>query len=306
MPEPIKLSRKFLSDIGGWKEMKQARSLHSAGKVTNASYRDGILEGIVKDGKTLKVRMEIRSCTDVENHCHCFRARRDGIICAHGLAVGLEVLEPTSAAVSSEGNPKNSQPAKPAQPALSSDWPKCTETSTEGATPATLHLVVAPNLAPAWDKNRITVGVEVSLDDDRKLLNAVAADTVLFLDAGDAALYRALQRISPETVPGMAVLSSDDFSRLLSSIPGHSGVTLGKNRAFRISHLPWRPALEHVSGLRFRPNWRGDVVPLVTGIGRTRASLETPGRPHCRHHSRSGVVRRGLRRLATELRPQRR
>ena len=69
--------------------MKQARSLHSAGKVTNASYRNGVLEGIVKDGKTLKVRMEIRSRTDVENHCHCFRARRDGIICARASSMRL-------------------------------------------------------------------------------------------------------------------------------------------------------------------------------------------------------------------------
>lgn len=293
MSEPIELSRKFLSDIGGWKEMKQARSLHSAGKVTNASYRNGVLEGIVKDGKTLKVRMEIRSRTDVENHCHCFRARRDGIICAHGLAVGLEMLEPTTAAVSSDGYPREAEPAKPARPVLSSDWPKFAETSNEGAIPATLHLVIAPNLAPAWDKNRITVGVEVSLDEDRKLLNTVAADTVLFLDAGDAALYRALQRISPETVPGMAVLSSDDFSRLLSSIPGHSGVTLGKNRAFRISHLPWRPALEHVSGLRFRPNWPGNVIPLVTGTGAwvlSESDLIQPVAPGLPSRLRSALI----------------
>ena len=264
MPESPTITRKFLSDAGGWKEMKQARMLHSAGKVLEASYRNGILEGIVKDGKTYKVRMEIRSLTDIENHCQCFRARRDGIICAHGLAVGLEVIEPTKTPTPA---PSTNQSGKKEDPTLSLDWPAITEANSEDAIPATLHLVIPPNLATAWDKNRITVGVEVECGEDRKLLSAVASATKLFLDAGDATLFRTLQELMPETVPGIAILSSDDFCRLLSAIPGHSGTTLGKAQALRISHLPWRPSLKRTSGLRFRPDWDESVVPLITGNG---------------------------------------
>ena len=246
--------------------MKQARMLHSAGKVLEASYRNGILEGIVKDGKTYKVRMEIRSLTDIENHCQCFRARRDGVICAHGLAVGLEVIEPTGTPNPST-SPSTGQVKLKEAPTMSLDWPAITETNSEGAIPASLQLVIAPNLASAWDKKRITVGVEVECGGDRKLLSAVASATKLFLDAGDAALFRTLQELMPETVPGIAILSSDDFCRLLSAIPGHSGTTLGKAQALRISHLPWRPSLKHTSGLRFRPDWDESVLPLITGNG---------------------------------------
>ncbi len=266
MPEPIELSRQFLSDTGGWKEMKQARSLHAAGKVSEASYRNGILEGLVKDGKPLKVRLEIRSRTDVENHCPCFRARRDGIICAHSLAIGLEVLEPTQK-VSPQSRADATSPQAPAKIPLSPDWPTVTEQADSTSIPASLHLVVAPNLAAAWDKNRITVGVEISLKEERRLLKSIPSDTSLFLDPGDAVLYRALQRLMPETVPGMAILSSDDFSKLLSAIPGHSGVTLGKNLSLRISHLPCRPTLKSISGLRFRTEWPENVTPLITSTG---------------------------------------
>ncbi len=31
MPQPVELSRQFLSDTGGWKEMKEARAIHAAG-----------------------------------------------------------------------------------------------------------------------------------------------------------------------------------------------------------------------------------------------------------------------------------
>ncbi len=242
--------------------MKPARSLHSAGKVSDASYVNGTLEGVVKDGKSLKVRLEIRSRTDVVNHCPCFRARRDGIICAHALAVGLEFLEPTERA-----NPTTADSSKEAAPKkvrLSEAWPTVTEQADDSAAPASLHLVLAPNLAVAWDKSRITVGVEVTLNDERRLLNALPSNTVLFLDAGDAALYRALQSISPETVPGMAIMSSDDLSRIFAAIPGHSGVTLGKVTPLRFSHLPKRLSLRRTAGLRFRADWPSNFTPLVT------------------------------------------
>ena len=86
MPQPVELSRQFLSDTGGWKEMKEARAIHAAGRVSGAVYRGGLLEAEVREGaKTLKVRLEIRSRTEVVNHCPCFRARRDGIIDPDGV-----------------------------------------------------------------------------------------------------------------------------------------------------------------------------------------------------------------------------
>ncbi|MEX2580053.1 MAG: SNF2-related protein [Verrucomicrobiales bacterium] len=267
MREPVELSRKFLSDTGGWKEMKVARSLHAAGRVAEADYRDGVLEGLVREGsKTLKVRLEINSRIDMENRCPCFRARRDGIICAHALAVGLEFLEPTGKAetASEETSPEKAPPAKvPPSP----DWPAFVEQATEDAVPADFHLVLPPDLPAAWDKGRITVGVEVEIDGERRMLKSLPRGLRLFLDAEDVSLYRALQDISPESVPGMAIVSTDDLSRLLAAIPGHPNVTLGKRTPLRISHLPFRPLLERLSGLRFRVRWQEDAIPLIAGRG---------------------------------------
>ncbi len=270
MSHPVELSRHFLSETGGWKEMKEARAIHAAGRVSGASYRDGVLGAEVREGaKVLKVRVEIRSRTDVVNHCPCFRARRDGIICAHALAAGLEVLEPTvpKAGPSGPAAGASTSPANPARAALHPDWPTCTEEAEEGAIPASLHLVVAPNLAVAWEKGRLTVGVEVTRDSGRSLLRALPPRTRLFLDAGDAALFRVLQELSPAEVPGALLLGTDDFSRLLAAIPGHPGLTLGKAGPLRVSHRPLRPVLKRAGGLRFRVEWPEGVVPLVSAAG---------------------------------------
>lgn len=276
MPQPVELSRQYLSDTGGWKEMKEARAIHAAGRTSSASYRDGLLEAEVREGsKTLRVRVEFRSRTDVVNHCPCFRARRDGIVCAHALAAGLEVLEPTlssragdsvGSAGGAAGQGAAAKPSPAATPVHPS-WPEGVEEADDRAEPAALHLIVAPNFASAWEKGRVTLGVEVSLEGGRALLKSVPAGTRLFLDAGDAALFRLLREISPGEVPGALLLGREDFSRLLAAVPGHPRITRGKAAPLRVSARPLRPALERTKGLRFRVVWPRDAVPLLAEAG---------------------------------------
>ncbi|MAS94510.1 MAG: hypothetical protein CMO55_15025 [Verrucomicrobiales bacterium] len=266
MIEPVELSRKYLSDTGGWKEMKEARSLHSAGRVDSATYEKGILEGMVRDkGKTFKTRLEIRSRIDVENHCPCFRARRDGIICAHALAVGLEFLEPTV-----KQEPK-SQQATPKQaeekPKLSADWPKVVEVADETAIPARLHIVIPPDLPTSWNKGRLGIGVEIETDDRRCLLKALKPKAPLFLESGEAALFRALQEITPESVPGMLSLTTENLSALFAASPDTNAFTLGKSAQLNISSSPLLLNLTRKTGLSFQANWPPDVVPLITTSG---------------------------------------
>ena len=269
MSQPVALSRQFLSDTGGWKEMKEARAIHAAGRVSEATYSYGIIEGLVREGsRSLKVRLEIRSPTDVVNHCPCFRARRDGIICAHALATGLEVLEPTEQkAGASEPRITAKTAGAPPRVGPCPDWPRLTELADDEATPARLFLVVAPNLAAAWEKGRLTVGVEVAIEGERQLLKAVPASTTLFLDTGDAFLYRALQQLSPMEVPGMLLIAAEAFSQLLATVPGHPGITLGKNEPLHISPRPLRPFLRRQKGLRFRVEWAAGQIPLAAPSG---------------------------------------
>ncbi len=245
--------------------MKEARAIHGAGRVSEATYRNGVLEGIVQEGKkVLKIRMEIASRIDIENRCPCFRARRDGIICAHSLAVGLEVLEPTGKKTTETATEETRVEAKRK---VSSEWPKITEEATEDAVAAKFFLVLPPDLIGAWSKGRITVGVEVETEGQRRLLKALPSDTTLFLDAEDASLFHALQRISPEAVPGMMLADTDNLSRLFRSIPGHPGVTLARKTPLRISYLPFRPCLERIAGLQFRARWPEGVAPLFDTSG---------------------------------------
>ena len=89
------LTEKFLVAMCGWPVFKEARAIHAAGRVSEAAYDPPLLKGKVESqGKWFFSGLKILSATDVENLCPCRDSRARGIICAHAVAVGLEVLHP--------------------------------------------------------------------------------------------------------------------------------------------------------------------------------------------------------------------
>ncbi len=272
MHEVVEITRQWLFDTGGWKEMKPARALHAAGRVSNVKYENGFLTGEVVDGgKTFSARLEIRSRTDVINHCTCFRARRDGIICAHVLACGLELIEPTEKKATP--SPAATQGSAPKRTPLSADWPAFTGALDDKALPIQLHLVVAPNLTKAWDSGKITLGVEAawecpdSAESRKQLFSTLAGTEKLFVDAADAAVLSWLQTVSPETVPGMLKVNATEFTALADLAAGHSRVTLGKRDRLFFSPSSYRPAVERQKGFRFSASLPAEMTPLPSSKG---------------------------------------
>ncbi|HEY0257817.1 MAG TPA: hypothetical protein VGC39_10270, partial [Candidatus Methylacidiphilales bacterium] len=96
----LELSTNLLAEIGGWPAMKEARVLVERGKVSNAQ----------RDGATIRARVQgaeknydaqitlADRVAAIEVRCTCVESRRSGRVCAHALAAGLAILQPTSAA----------------------------------------------------------------------------------------------------------------------------------------------------------------------------------------------------------------
>ncbi len=81
--------------MGGWQAFKEARAMHAAGRVSEAVYDPPVLKGKLSEGgKHFFAGLRLRNTIDVENLCPCRDSRIRGIICAHSLAVGLEVIAP--------------------------------------------------------------------------------------------------------------------------------------------------------------------------------------------------------------------
>jgi len=106
----LELTEKLLISMAGWPVFKQAQAIHAAGRVVEASYEPPLLKGRLAEGdKQFLCGLKLRNAIDVENLCPCRDSRQRGIICAHSVAIGLQVLKPR---VSREGipNPKSQIP----------------------------------------------------------------------------------------------------------------------------------------------------------------------------------------------------
>lgn len=100
------LTEKLLISMAGWPVFKQAQAIHAAGRVSEASYEPPVLKGRISDGeRQFLCGLRLRNSIDVENLCPCADSRRRGIICAHSVAVGLQVLKPRAAPARAEKSP---------------------------------------------------------------------------------------------------------------------------------------------------------------------------------------------------------
>jgi len=100
--------------MAGWPVFKQAQAIHAAGRVVEASYEPPLLKGrLAEGGKQFLCGLKLRNSIDVENLCPCRDSRQRGIICAHSIAVGLQVLKPRAAREAVEEKPAPRVAARP-------------------------------------------------------------------------------------------------------------------------------------------------------------------------------------------------
>ena len=106
----VELTEKFLISMCGWPVFKQAQAIHAAGRVIDAAYDPPLLKGRLSEGgKDFLCGLKFNNRIDVENLCPCRDSRVRGIICAHSVAVGLQVLKPVAARAAGEEKPAAAQ-----------------------------------------------------------------------------------------------------------------------------------------------------------------------------------------------------
>jgi len=251
----------MLADAGGWQVMKQARSLHQAGRVLEAAYAPPLLQGRVREGQTeFRCGLRIESKSRVENLCTCRASRQHGAICEHSLAVGLEVLRPQ---VKVEAAPA---------PAPKPEAVKLAGFAVDGAgTALVLEMVLAPNLVPAWDRNAVQVVFEVVVGGKRTLLGALDRKVAYRCAAEDLRVLEVVSAMTGGELPGMAMMNREQFAGLLVSLAGHPRVMLGRQRRLEIASEALRPPLtvERLSDgrLRLKAEMPGDGSLWEAGPG---------------------------------------
>jgi superfamily II DNA or RNA helicase len=247
----ISITEKLLLNAGGWQAMKPARELLKGGRVSEAKYEPPLLSGYVREGaKNYRSGLRIKSALDVENLCSCWESRSAGKICAHSVAVGLGYLNPPAAGA-----------AAPAEPTIpeAPEGPRFVASETADAVPTTLHVILPPNFAGAWQKRQIMIVVEAEASRNRTLVSALPKNTTFAGADVDLVLIEGLRGVPAIFESGMATLSRDGFLRLLPALQNHPRVTFGKATRATISSAALHPELlvesRRDGGISVKPNF---------------------------------------------------
>jgi len=235
----IPITERFLSDAGGWQALKQARALHDMGRVLAATYEPPLLQGRVKEGEQeLRSGLKILSNSNVETLCTCREAKRHGTICAHALAIGLEIIKPKPAAAP----PVTARPVA-AVPVAAPKLAPAPKFSTEAGDPLELCIILPPNFTAAWGKGSIMVVVEAIAGNRRVLLSALDASRTFRCTETELAIIERLRKLNDGNLPGMITLAPGSFLSLLPALAGHGKVAFGKSNAVKVSTESVRPRL---------------------------------------------------------------
>ena len=247
MPEVI-LSERFFQQAAGWEVVQQAKMLLGAGKVMSANYTPPLLKGVVVAGESsVRAGLVIQSPSDIENLCPCRDSRDRGIICAHSVALGLQIIQPTrppEAALAPPGVDRRGIPQalRVNRPPLRPTQDPIKLKRSETGEPLKIHVIFPPNLAAVIAKGggaSVLLVFEGVTARGRQPLNTFTQGGPFRLAPEDVELIEAAELACAGDTPGMAQLPVADLLDLLPKLVGHPRVTLGRHPTLTVRAEPF-------------------------------------------------------------------
>ncbi|MES2997461.1 MAG: DEAD/DEAH box helicase [Verrucomicrobiota bacterium] len=178
-----------------WQAFKEGRELWKNGAVTAAAQAGSGWTGtVVSGGRPRKVRVVVRSATDISTACGCPENRATGALCGHAVAAGLAALSPAVPSVPAEKSHAQPVPHE-ARPRL---------------------IVLPPDWSSALQRGKLAVAL---LSSQREEISAADGAFSRWLDA---------KRV-PAKAPQL-LLSAEDLPGFLRSLVGHPEIVAGKAR----------------------------------------------------------------------------
>jgi len=274
----LELNTNLLAEIGGWPALKEARMLVERGKVREVTREGGLIRARVQGSEKVYDALIVLAerISQVEVRCTCMESRRSGRVCAHALAGGWALLNPSSLAAKEVFSPAPSVAPSPVSAAPAPRPPK--RWLREDAPPGTPFLestfLLPLQLKEAFNQSSLRIILEAHRKESptltwdpamRDLKNGFAVG-----EEDERALH-ALESITGALL-GISAIPSEKLTLFLRALTGHPRVWLGKKQRLEVHaalerpkiSLQWRDdgALELISALE-KKSVSGEELPLA-------------------------------------------
>ncbi len=212
----LPFTQKILMDWAGATVFRDARALFDRGAVRQAEYTPPVLKGAIAWGnreiKTAARVLDDRSC---ENLCPCRDSTERGIICAHVVAVGLELLRRASDPERERLRLEEARRAARQAALAGNAFIRRAGPDEQGV----VHAGIRIELAAGWEAGaaagRVPILAYAEYRGGRQLLDQVPRDLPLHLSRKDEAILFVLEDICEGPARGRLELALPDFINLL-------------------------------------------------------------------------------------------
>jgi len=217
----LPITRKILE---GWSTpgvFSDAMRYHKENMVAGVKYENRIVTGeILRSARPLRTKVRILDDSSAENFCPCSDNRERGIICAHVIAVCLELLRIYS---NPERKQKLEQEQRRAERLASFDENEYLQRVTAdfpGAKPARLLIGLAEHWRQGAKIDAVPVMIRISYDGKENFADAIPSHVPLHFSEADENLLFVLEDIAEGPASGQIEMSLADFLNVLDLVRG--------------------------------------------------------------------------------------
>jgi len=231
----MKITERWIMDTAGFPAFKAGRQLFRGGAVSDCSNERGLLRGILRSGQKQRVAgMKINAPTDVDNLCKCPRARREGAICEHSVAVAFAWMDIEANGGSYGGSTHSKNDRGADSPASNSG-----KTSKRAAPNSPLKVVsvyIETDFIKIWEKNKFPIKLNTVVLE----ANDPDLDAQTLAAGARFSSWLAKNGADPSSPPPFLVLNPSQAMSLLASLRGYPWLYLGDQQKVSVASEPIR------------------------------------------------------------------
>ncbi len=234
----MKITERWIMDTAGFPAFKAGRQLFRGGAVSDCSYEKGMLRGVLHSGQRQQVAgMKINAPTDVDNLCKCPRARREGAICEHSIAVAFAWMDVEANGRTQSANPKQNTSAAP--DASDNRASKTARLIDSNSPLKVVSVHIEKDFIKIWEKNKLPIrlnSIELAVDDPSLNVRTLAAGARF-------STWLAKNGADPASPPPFLVLSRSQAMDFLASLRDYPWLHIGAEQIASVVGEPIRPPL---------------------------------------------------------------
>lgn len=225
-----KITEKRLKDWAGWKAFRDGQSLYERGVVEKITTDGSFVTGMLNLGpRGMRSRFEVLSNGLVENHCPCRDNQERGLICAHLVAMGLQLID------QKQNKNSNKRVDRIARGARGIRVRRARK-----STPGAIHAKIILELCDEWQeevgKYYININILMQEKNRKYPITEIKPDQAIYLNRNDNELLQVLESFGSGNVKSNQRYSILQFVEIIKCCSSDTLNLKKSNSTFKIDN----------------------------------------------------------------------